>query len=44
MDWAIKKVGQPNNGKEWEVELKDGLKLKMWVYQNKFCVADSRKF
>ena len=26
----------------WKFTLKDGLKLKCWVYENKICIADSR--
>ncbi len=44
VDWATKKLGAPNSGDEWKFELKDGLVLKIWVFQNKYCVADSRQF
>ncbi len=38
------KYGEPNNGKEWLFTLTKNLKLKIWIYQNRLCIADSRKF
>ncbi|MBL0146488.1 MAG: hypothetical protein IPP48_12850 [Chitinophagaceae bacterium] len=40
----LKKYGPKNNGDEWLIKLKDGLKLKIWQYKNKLCIGDSRQF
>ena len=40
----IEKYGTPNNGKEWLITLDKTLKLKIWVYQNRLCIADSKYF
>lgn len=38
------KYGDVNNGKEWLFTLNKKMKLKIWVYQNRLCIADSKHF
>jgi hypothetical protein len=38
------KYGDPNNGKEWLFTLNKNVKLKIWIYQNRLCIADSKHF
>jgi len=38
------KYGEPNNGKEWLFVISKKLKLKIWIYQNRLCIADSKQF
>jgi hypothetical protein len=38
------KYGAYNNGKEWLFTLDKKLKLKIWIYQNRLCIADSKHF
>jgi hypothetical protein len=38
------KYGAFNNGKEWIFTLNKKLKLKIWIYQNRLCIADSKHF
>lgn len=38
------KFGVPNDGEEWKFDNKTGFNLKIWVYQNRLCIADARHF
>ena len=38
------KYGEANNGKEWLFTLNKNMKLKIWVYSNRLCIADSKHF
>lgn len=38
------KYGEFNNGKEWLFTLNKKMKLKIWVYLNSLCIADSEHF
>ncbi len=38
------KYGEMNNGKEWLFTLGKDMKLKIWIYQNRLCIADSKHF
>lgn len=38
------KYGEANNGKEWLFTLNKKMKLKIWVYSNRLCIADSKHF
>jgi hypothetical protein len=38
------KYGEPNNVKEWLFILGKDMKLKIWIYQNRLCIADSKHF
>jgi hypothetical protein len=38
------KYGAVNNGSEWLFTLNKKMKLKIWVYQNRLCIADSKHF
>jgi hypothetical protein len=40
----VNKYGEFNNGKEWLFTLNKKLKLKIWIYQNRLCIADSKHF
>lgn len=46
--FMTKKYGTPNSsdgiGNVWLVPLADGLKLRIWKYKNKLCIADARQF
>jgi len=38
------KYGELNNGKEWLFTINKNLKMKVWIYQNRLCIADSKHF
>lgn len=38
------KYGKPNSGNEWLFENIDGLSVKIWVYENRLCIADAKMF
>ena len=38
------KLGKYNGDKEWLFKLNDNLKLKIWIFQNRLCIADSKHF
>ena len=38
------KFGNYNGDKEWLFKLNDNLKLKIWIFQNRLCIADSKHF
>ena len=40
----LEKYGPFNNKKEWMFTLNKKTKLKIWVYQNRLCIADSNHF
>jgi len=40
----LAKFGAFNNGTEWAFTLDKSLKLKIWTYQNRLCIADSKHF
>jgi hypothetical protein len=46
--FITKKYGTPNSsdamGNVWMAPLADGLKLRIWKYKNKLCIADARQF
>jgi hypothetical protein len=44
LDYYKIKYGEMNNGKEWLFTLDKNMKLKIWVYQNRLCIADSKHF
>jgi hypothetical protein len=44
MDIYKIKYGAFNNGKEWLFTINKKMKLKIWVYQNRLCIADSKHF
>ena len=37
-------LGEPNNGNEWQFFLNNNLILKIWIYQNRLCIADNKHF
>jgi len=46
---ALKLYGKPNAGEDgrpykWSFQLQDGLKLFIWVFKNKICIADAKMF
>ena len=38
------KFGNYNGDKEWLFKLNDNLKVKIWIFQNRLCIADSKHF
>jgi len=42
-EFAVK-FGEPNDGEEWNFDSKAGFNIKIWVYQNRLCIADARHF